>query len=132
MPCLCSQGGGCDFNIDVLEGTWFAELNMSGDTLNLVHASGEYGGMVEGPLVRELDTDNDGIPDDTDNCPNTYNPDQVDADGDGIGDACEPGADPTPTPDPSAIPEPATLVLFGIGLLGLLAALRKRRSTDSA
>lgn len=33
--------------------------------------------------------DNDGIPDEIDNCPCTYNPDQTDTDGDGIGDACE-------------------------------------------
>ncbi len=90
MSCMCSQGGGCDFNIDVLEGTWFAELNSSGDTLNLVHESGQYGGMVEGPLVRILDADNDGIPDDEDNCPDTYNPEQIDVHGNGIGDACEP------------------------------------------
>jgi hypothetical protein len=35
------------------------------------------------------DTDGDGICDDVDNCPNTYNPDQKDSDGDGIGDVCD-------------------------------------------
>ncbi len=35
-----------------------------------------------------LDSDGDGIPDDVDNCPFTPNPDQADADGDGVGDAC--------------------------------------------
>ncbi len=35
------------------------------------------------------DSDGDGVSDDVDNCPNTYNPDQADSDGDGIGDACE-------------------------------------------
>jgi hypothetical protein len=35
------------------------------------------------------DTDGDGIPDDVDNCPDVANPDQADADGDGIGDVCE-------------------------------------------
>jgi probable HAF family extracellular repeat protein len=36
------------------------------------------------------DSDNDGVPDDADNCPNTPNPDQADADLDLIGDVCEP------------------------------------------
>src|SRR5204862_517374 len=35
------------------------------------------------------DGDQDGVPDDQDNCPEVYNPDQKDADHDGIGDACE-------------------------------------------
>lgn len=36
-----------------------------------------------------LDADSDGIPDWSDNCPDVHNPDQADADGDGVGDACE-------------------------------------------
>ncbi len=40
-------------------------------------------------LVDEADSDNDGIPDVSDNCPLVYNPDQTDTDGNGIGDACE-------------------------------------------
>lgn len=35
------------------------------------------------------DTDGDGIPNDTDNCPGVANPDQLDTDGDGKGDACD-------------------------------------------
>lgn len=35
------------------------------------------------------DFDGDGVPDDTDNCPLDFNPDQVDTDGDGLGDACD-------------------------------------------
>jgi hypothetical protein len=35
------------------------------------------------------DGDNDGTPDDQDNCPNVANADQADADADGIGDVCD-------------------------------------------
>ncbi len=37
----------------------------------------------------DVDTDNDGVLDVNDNCPNTYNPNQSDADGDGVGDVCD-------------------------------------------
>ena len=35
------------------------------------------------------DTDDDGIPNSTDNCPSVANPTQADCDGNGVGDACE-------------------------------------------
>jgi len=40
------------------------------------------------------DADGDGFPDAADSCPETANPDQADADGDGVGDACEVGGPP--------------------------------------
>lgn len=40
-------------------------------------------------LVTFEDSDEDGIPDNSDNCPNDFNPDQADFNSDGIGDACQ-------------------------------------------
>jgi len=36
-----------------------------------------------------LDSDNDGVPDYRDNCPNNYNSEQTDTDNNGIGDRCD-------------------------------------------
>ncbi len=40
--------------------------------------------------VTLLDSDGDGVPDGTDNCPAVPNADQADSDGDGYGNACDP------------------------------------------
>jgi hypothetical protein len=52
--------------------------------------SGGIGGTEVWRIATFPDADNDGIPDSEDNCPYTYNPDQKDTNGNGIGDACEP------------------------------------------
>ncbi|MFL1010825.1 choice-of-anchor B family protein [Flavisericum labens] len=40
-------------------------------------------------IIESMDSDNDGIPDDIDNCPNQPNADQKDIDKDNIGDVCD-------------------------------------------
>ncbi len=51
----------------------------------------------------QMDTDLDLVPDNSDNCPVTYNPDQSDVDGDGVGDACD-GLSLADCPDTITLP----------------------------
>ena len=60
-----------------------------------VNGQGSGGDNVSppvGPVVIQVvgpDGDNDGVPDDVDNCPAVANPDQANLDGDPFGDACD-------------------------------------------
>jgi len=59
-------------------------VQTDGDTaINCETVNGQHTGGV-------VDSDNDGVPDSTDNCPNTSNNSQMDRDGDGLGDFCDP------------------------------------------
>ena len=49
--------------------------------------------------MSETDTDEDGVPDIMDNCPDVYNPDQTDTDEDGWGNACDEDDDNDGLPD---------------------------------
>ncbi len=63
-----------------LANAWYTQVGAQG-----VRTIDDDGLFVSGALV---DTDADGIAPDVDNCPNTYNDDQLDTDGNGVGDAC--------------------------------------------
>ncbi|HKZ64393.1 MAG TPA: putative Ig domain-containing protein [Thermoplasmata archaeon] len=70
------------------------------------------------------DSDGDGILDTSDNCPNTANPGQADADGDGVGDVCE-GSGTAP---PSDLLLPVLIVVvIAVVASGALIAVRVRR-----
>ena len=67
--------------IDTLAGQWQWTYAPQGDV------------SWDGPHCFQFafpDTDNDNVPDDIDNCVSEYNPEQEDADSNGVGDACEP------------------------------------------
>jgi hypothetical protein len=71
--------------ISALTGTITGTLR-SGESIDVSFFQSHSGQII---LSSSLDTDGDGIPDSTDNCPNTPNADQADADGDGRGDTCD-------------------------------------------
>jgi parallel beta-helix repeat protein len=99
------------FGTNNVDGYWFDDFHNTGSTSN---AESNYWGCGDGPnsacgntlygsadydpwLTADPDPDNDGVfssKDCTmcgvDNCPDVFNPDQLDSDGDGIGNACDP------------------------------------------
>lgn len=80
---------------------WYAGITESwGDIIPpFAYVGGNYPGMnwtEQGQAIWEngcqtaADTDGDGVPDDRGNCQAVANPDQADADNDGIGNTCDP------------------------------------------
>src|SRR5258707_1066700 len=80
-------GAPCDVNMPCPnEQTCVAGFCESGNTHIDARGRGD-GPDIDGPPG---DVDNDGIPDEIDNCPNTKSADQANEDGDKFGDACDP------------------------------------------
>jgi hypothetical protein len=58
---------------------------------NAFHTPSSMANAIMSPVGACTDVDADGVQDGIDNCPTVYNPDQLDSNGNGIGDACESG-----------------------------------------
>lgn len=63
------------------------------ETFTVVHSNPATGGVLCCRDGSSRDTDGDGVLDEDDNCLAVGNPDQLDADEDGFGDACDPCTD---------------------------------------
>ena len=81
------------FPADGMTESWAGIIALSPDgnlvvkgTLNLAYEEQQGAGMAE---VYQLDVDDDGILDGTDNCPKLFNLFQTDLDSDGTGDECD-------------------------------------------
>ncbi len=72
-------------NVLMATGTWYSAAATPG-ALNARQTNGYL-------IVAPGDIDLDGILDDVDNCPYAFNPTQIDTDGDGFGDTCDPDID---------------------------------------
>jgi hypothetical protein len=64
-----------------------SEFNVPVNAIPSINA--DYDNVVLSATKIVLDTDGDGVPDATDNCDTVANPDQIDTDGDTLGNACD-------------------------------------------
>jgi hypothetical protein len=96
---LSDGGGSVNTEMDGLTVVFSVDAQVNpGETNHIKLAIADAGDSIydsniflkaESFVNQPADTDDDGIPDSEDNCIMTYNPDQADSDGDGIGDECE-------------------------------------------
>ncbi len=81
---LTASATAAEFDPDTANNSTTVEV-----TVNAADTGGGGGGGNGSGGDASADSDGDGIPDASDNCPDTANPDQADANADGTGDVCE-------------------------------------------
>ena len=79
------SGNATNSNLNIPDNRLYQENQISIST-RAFKANSQFKNIIFKDIT---DTDNDGIIDFEDNCPNTANEDQADTDGDGIGDVCD-------------------------------------------
>jgi cysteine-rich repeat protein len=125
----CHDAGTCDSGT----GTCSDPAKPNGSVCNDGNDKTANDQCTAGVCNGAADSDGDGIPDATDNCPTVANADQADADHDGIGDACDTGTNTTDVPKGGCILSEtastgnyAMMLLPFAGLSGLLVLRRKK------
>jgi len=102
---LAKAPGRADFDFDTMTFSWKTTKGDAGEYHGLyfeIHDGQFFDAMTTGiivlpapeePAPGQSDADDDGMPDQHDNCPYVSNPGQADVDGDGVGDACQGGVE---------------------------------------
>ena len=80
--------GGTPTNSRLDDELYRVGYDRSGDLTVAYSDSSEDSQLTVLVAAFELDSDGDAVADSADNCPDDFNPDQIDTDADGIGDAC--------------------------------------------
>ncbi|MEK6901046.1 MAG: thrombospondin type 3 repeat-containing protein, partial [Nanoarchaeota archaeon] len=85
---------------DVAAGDYIVRTTITNSNTNVIEDTTELQLEVTPlPPVPPVDSDDDGVNDDVDNCPHNYNPLQTDSDGDGLGNVCDPDMDNDDVPN---------------------------------